>query len=140
MSHQCNNVMLKCMDFRLQNKTLSWIKENYYFGDCDVISNAGSGKALVDGTPEVKEFILNEIGISYERHGAKNVILVHHSDCGAYKSYNFANIEEEKTKQIEDMRKEETIIKEKFPDVTIIKIWAQMNDENGNDIEFQKIV
>ncbi|MCK9393714.1 hypothetical protein M0Q03_02820 [bacterium] len=127
------------MDFRLQNKTLNWIKENCYFGDCDVISNAGSGKALVDGTPEVREFILNEIGISYEKHGARNFIIVHHSDCGAYSSYNFANTEEEKTKQIEDMEKEEAIIKERFPDVIVTKVWAQMNDSDGNDIEFQKV-
>ena len=139
MTHQCKNLMLKCMDFRLQNNTLNWLKENGYFGDCDVISNAGSGKALVDESPETKEFILKEIGISYEKHGARNIIIIHHSDCGAYSSYNFANEEEEKTKQIEDMRSEETIIKERFPDVTVIKVWAQMKDPDGNNVDFQTI-
>lgn len=139
MSHQCNNIMIKCMDYRLQNKTLNWIKENNYFGDCDVISNAGSGKALIDGSPDIKEFILNEIKIGYERHSAKNVIIIHHSDCGAYKDYNFANNEEEKAKQIADMIEEEKIIKEKFPEMNVIKIWAQIKDEDNNVIEFEKV-
>jgi len=128
--------MLKCMDFRLQNNTLGWLKENGYFGDCDVISNAGSGKVLVDGTPDAKEFILNEINISYEKHGARNIIIIHHSNCGAYSSYEFTTTEDEKKKQLEDMSIEESIIKERFPDVTIIKVWAQMKDLDGNEVEF----
>jgi len=137
MSHQCKNLMLKCMDFRLQKNTLGWLQESGYFGDCDVISNAGSGKVLADGTIDAKEFVLNEIGISYEKHGARNIIIVHHSDCGAYSSYNFATPEEEKVKQLEDMAIEEAIIKERFPEITVVKVWAQMKDQEGKEVEFQ---
>jgi len=127
------------MDFRLQKNTLGWLQQNGYFGDCDVISNAGSGKVLADGTADAKEFVLSEIGISYEKHGARNIIIVHHSDCGAYSSYNFTTPEEEKAKQLEDIAIEEALIKERFPGITVVKVWAQMKDSEGNEVEFQII-
>lgn len=139
MSHNCKNLMLKCMDFRLQGSTLGWLKENGYFGDCDVISNAGSGKVLADGPQDAKQFILDEIGISYEKHGVRNIIIVHHSDCGAYGSYNFSTAEEEKKKQLEDMETEELIVKERFPEVSIVKVWAQMKDPDGHEVDFEII-
>ncbi|MCK9578689.1 hypothetical protein M0R01_04365 [bacterium] len=125
------------MDFRLQGKTLEWLQENGYFGDCDVISNAGSAKVLADGSPDAKEFILNEIGLSCEKHGVKNIIIIHHSDCGAYTTHDLKTPEEEKAKQLKDMEIEKSLIKERFPEVTIIKVWAQMKDLDGKEVDFQ---
>ncbi|MDD4409922.1 MAG: hypothetical protein PHW52_04715 [Candidatus Pacebacteria bacterium] len=128
------------MDFRLQNQTLNWLKENGYFGDCDVVSVAGSSKGIADDNEDVRSFLMNQIKISHDLHGAENIILVHHSDCGAYKgSYDFATPQEEEAKQKEDIFKVEGLIKESFPDMSVIKVWAKMNDENGNDVIFKKI-
>ncbi len=51
-------------------------------------------------------------------------------------SYQFNDYKEEKEKQIEDMLKTESIIKEKFPDMTIEKVWAELEEDN---VSFSKI-
>ncbi len=126
------------MDFRLVKETRRWMEENGYLSNCDVVSLAGASKEMLDGGEEARELILKQIGLANTLHGASEVILVHHSDCGAYKnSYNFASPDEEKKKQLEDMAKTETMIKNKFVDMKVTKVWAQLQDENGKAIDFQ---
>ncbi len=138
--HKCKNILFKCMDFRMQAQTLEWLKQNGYFGDCDVISIAGSSKSIADDNEEVRNFLTEQIRISHELHGSENVILVHHSDCGAYKgSYQFKSLEEERNQQEQDMNKVEILINQLFPDMNVIKIWAEMQDENGQNVVLKKI-
>jgi hypothetical protein len=123
----------------MQAQTLAWLKENGYFGDCDVVSIGGSTKGIADENVDIRNFLLDQIRISHDLHGAKNAIIIHHSDCGAYKTYAFANPAEEETRQTEDMNKTEQIILKEFPDMTIIKVWAKMNDENGESVTFTRL-
>lgn len=124
----------------MQAQTLEWLKQNGYFGDCDVISIAGSSKSIADDNEEVRNFLTEQIRISHELHGSENVILVHHSDCGAYKgSYQFKSLEEERNQQEQDMNKVEILINQLFPDMNVIKVWAEMQDENGQEVFFKKI-
>lgn len=137
--HTCSAILIKCIDFRLQTETRRWLHENNLAGDCDVVSLAGASKGLSEEEPIVN-LILKQIRISHELHGAKQVILIHHSDCGAYKSiYTFKNALEEKTTQIDDMKKSEEIIKENFPDMAVKKIWGQMNDSEGKSVTFEDV-
>lgn len=138
--HVCSTIIFKCIDFRLQTETRRWLHENNLAGDCDVVSLAGSSKGLSENEMSIVNLLIKQIEISHDLHGAKQVILIHHSDCGAYKrSYSFANENEERIKQIHDMRKSEEIIKNNFPDMTVIKVWAQMQDPNGKSVDFQII-
>lgn len=140
MSHSCSSIIFHCMDFRLINAIRRWMQEQKLIDNCDVISIAGASKIIVDGNEIQRNVFLDQIDISCRLHASKNVILLHHSDCGAYKnSYDFSSPEEEKKKQLEDMVLAEKIIKERFPSVEVIKIWAQMNDFDGINIEFHKI-
>ncbi|PIR12886.1 hypothetical protein COV49_03920 [Candidatus Falkowbacteria bacterium CG11_big_fil_rev_8_21_14_0_20_39_10] len=128
------------MDFRLVEQTRKWMKQEGLLGDSDEVSLAGASKEIVDGDEQVRELLLKQIKISCDLHCACQVVLLHHSDCGAYKaSYNFKSKEEEKQKQLEDMAKVEGIIKERFKGLNIIKIWAQMKDDNGGEVEFYKV-
>jgi carbonic anhydrase len=128
------------MDFRLINKTREWMNQNNLIGDADVVSIAGSSKALVDGNKEIQEFILKQINISYNLHNARKVILLHHSDCGAYKAdYDFIDSEAEIAQQLEDMCAAEEIIKNSFEEIDVKKIWAQMKDPHGEDVEFSEL-
>jgi len=127
------------MDFRLFNRFVEWMKEQGYAGDCDTISLAGASKRIVDGE-EAQNILLTQLDISIKLHNSGRVILVHHSDCGAYaQSYQFANAEEEKRKQIEDMQKAKDIIKSRHPDVVVVLIWAQLQDEDGKEIKFLEV-
>jgi len=126
------------MDFRLVKAVKDWMNETGYLGDCDVVGLAGASKELIDGGHQTRELILKQIITACSLHRASEVILLHHSDCGAYKSaYTFASPEEEKAKQIEDMEKAEAIIKEKFNDIKVKKVWAQMLDDHGDEVDFQ---
>jgi len=138
MSHNCKSILIHCIDFRLIEKTREWMKENKYLGDCDVVSLAGASKSIIDG--DGKDIILKQIGVCSKLHCGSNVILLHHSDCGAYKnSYDFKSKEEEKGKQMEDMENAAKIIKEAYPDMEVIKFWAEMKDGEGKEVEFIRI-
>ena len=140
MSHQCKSILIHCMDFRLMKATKQWMEKQGYMGDCDVVSLAGASKELVDGSEQVRDLIMKQIKVSYELHGARQVILLHHSDCGAYKlSYNFASPEQEKEKQLEDTKKASDLILKIFPDINIITIWAQLLDPSGEEVKFNQI-
>ena len=138
MSHSCKAILIHCIDFRLISQTINWMQANGYLGDCDVVGLAGASKELVDGGHQTRELILKQIDISCDLHHASEVILLHHSDCGAYKaSYSFKNVDEEKAKQTEDMNRAEEIIKERFKDINIKKVWAKMLDEHGEKVDFE---
>ncbi|MDD2274291.1 MAG: hypothetical protein PHI91_00260 [Candidatus Pacebacteria bacterium] len=129
--HNCQNIVFHCIDFRLINETNDFIKNNY--GGSDIVSVAGSSKEIADGN----SYLLKQIEISHNLHHSSKVVLIHHSDCGAYKSsYQFNSPEEEKEKQVKDLLKIELIIKERFPDMTVEKIWAELGE---NNVTFSKL-
>jgi len=129
------------MDFRLMPEFVRFLKDKNLLGDCDEISLAGAGKELVDGYITVREFLLKNIKISLQLHGSKRVFLLHHSQCGAYAaSYSFASPAEEKAKQIADMKIAEKSIKGRFPEMEVLKFWAELLDDDGHHIEFSEVV
>lgn len=139
MAHICKNLLIRCMDFRLRSELLRWIDESGLFeGGFDVISLAGASKSLADGSDEIKDFFLKQVSVSTELHHADRVIVFHHSDCGAYaKDYSFASPEDERAKQIEDMKKARAILKEKYPQADVVLAYGQLKDEHGEKVEFE---
>jgi carbonic anhydrase len=136
-THSCPNIIFHCIDFRLINETRAFINEKYGTGKYDIVSVAGSSKEIADNNEIIKNYLLKQIKISHDLHESRKIILIHHSDCGAYNGcYQFTSQEEEKQKQIEDMKKTEIVIKEVFPDVLVEKVWAQMLDPHGEKVSF----
>jgi len=153
--HYCPVIVYHCIDFRLIKETMRFIDERYGLGKCDIVSVAGAGKGIADKEKEEENgenineeriiddhknfrcYLLRQAKLSYNLHGSRKVVLIHHSDCGVYNnSYVFNSGEEEKQKQIEDMRKAEVVIKKLLPDVTVEKVWAQMLDPHGEKVNF----
>lgn len=138
MAHVCKNLLIRCMDFRLGHGLKSWLEENELFEDgYDVISLAGASKGLVDEGDGVRNYFLKNISVSIDLHCAERIVLLHHSDCGAYGEYQFASAEEEKLRQIEDMRKAKGILQEKFPKAQVILTWAELKDPHGHETDFE---
>ncbi|MBU4338110.1 hypothetical protein KKB43_02025 [Patescibacteria group bacterium] len=127
------------MDFRLNNAIDEWVdKSGLFEGGHDVISLAGSSKVLADGSEELKNNLLSNVAVSTELHQAEKVIICHHSDCGAYaQSYRFNSPSEEKEKQIEDMKKSQSAILKKYPNIKIVLVWAELKDCHGKKIDFE---
>ncbi len=141
MSHICKNLLIRCMDFRLNEETKKWIKESGLFGgEFDIISLAGASKDIIDGSTEIKDNFLRHIGVSVDLHQVEKIIIFHHSDCGAYAlDYKFDFPEEEKKKQLEDMKKAKVIILEKYPKVEVVFVWGELKDKVGEEIKFDVI-
>ena len=138
--HNCSTIIIHCIDFRLINKIREWMDENGLKNDSDVLSLAGGIKDLVDGSKEIQDFILKQIGVSYNLHNARKVIIIQHSDCGAYKtSYNFIDGEDEFAQQLEDTNTAEEMIKNYYDDIAVEKIWIQMKDPHGEEVEFTEL-
>ena len=140
MAHNCKNILFHCMDFRLTERIREWMGKEKLLGDCDVVAVAGSAKDLVDGSPGEKEMLLKQIGISAKLHQAKNVILMNHTQCGAYaQSYRFVNEDEEIKRHELDLAKAEKIINNRFADLTVFKLIVIMKDPGGKVVEFMKL-
>lgn len=132
MSHGCKNLILHCMDFRLQPFIEEWKKTKGISGDVDVMSIAGSCKDLANydiGTCEANH-VMSNIILAYEKHGVRNIILTQHEDCGAYGGKTaFVNDEAEKAKVVGDMIKTKKALLEKFPDLKVEMFRIKMAGE-----------
>lgn len=129
------------MDFRLNDELEKWTKKSKLLeGGFDIISLAGASKDLAGGSEEVKSNLMKHISISADFHKIERIIIFHHSGCGAYAAdYKFISAEEEKEKQLEDMKKSKGIILAKYPEVKMVFVWGELKDEDGKKIEFETI-
>lgn len=135
MSHTCSSALIRCIDFRLTSAINKWMEEKGIMDDCDVISIAGISKAIAEN-PEGTDakFVLNQIQLSHKLHDIKTLYLVHHTDCGAYGGHsNFDNLEIEKERYSEDMRKTKAVINNLIPDLEVKFVLADIT-EQGIDI------
>lgn len=141
MSHTCKNLLIRCMDFRLRDELTRFIENSQWFeGGFDVVSVAGAGKALRDENETVQDYFLRQVKVSEGLHAAKRIILLHHSQCGAYaQSYDFADAAEEKAKQLSDMREIKTKLLQNFPHLEVVMIWAELQADDGSRIDFQVV-
>lgn len=80
-THSCSNLIISCIDFRIQELVHPWIHNTFPHDQFDYAAFAGSVKNL--------GFAEKQIGISHNLHHIKDVILIEHEDCGAYKKRNF---------------------------------------------------
>lgn len=141
MSHTCKNLLIRCMDFRLRDELTRFIESSELFeGGFDVVSVAGAGKTLCDENATVQDYFLRQVKVSEGLHSASRIILLHHSQCGAYaQSYTFADAVEEKEKQLADMRNIKAKLLEHYPQMEVVMVWAELQEEDGSRIDFQVV-
>jgi carbonic anhydrase len=127
------------MDFRLGKAMKGFMEEHGMMDDADLVSFAGSAKNIVN--PETREFALRQIEISKSLHGMKEVVLVAHTDCGAYGgSKSFETPETEYAKMTGDLKEARDIVKAKWPELEA-KLWLAHIEETGDEkkIWFEEI-
>lgn len=126
------------MDFRLGKAIKGYMEDKAILGDCDIVSVAGAVKTIV--SPEndnQKEYLLGQISTSKRLHGISEVILMNHTDCGAYGGHKaFGSADEEKDKHAADMFKAAEIINAEHPELTIRKVLAKIDD---HEVSFEEI-
>jgi carbonic anhydrase len=82
--YHCDAAIVWCFDNRFQLGFSKYLKRLGVVNS-DPIKIAGGAKSLVSPEQERdREFVLEQIRKSIKLHGTKRVILMLHSDCGAY--------------------------------------------------------
>ncbi len=126
----CKNMIVQCMDFRIQPAIGKWLTEKGYAGDTDCVSFAGSC--------EEKELVMRMVDLSCRIHGTEHIILTMHEDCGAYGgSAAFESSELERDTLVADMMRVRSAIREKHPKVSVTTHWIIRHDNTWKLVEVQ---
>lgn len=72
---------INCMDGRVQEPVLEWMKERYGADHVDMITEPGPDKIMAEGPSELIDSIKNRVMISVKGHGSRVIALVSHDDC-----------------------------------------------------------
>ncbi len=101
MSHTADAFVVACIDFRFQ-KYLRSFEDKYLAGKTyDFIGFAGATKNL--------DLIMGQLDISVQLHQIKQVVLIHHEECGAY------GAESTPERHGADLKKAKSAILAKYP-------------------------
>ena len=140
--HKCKALVLHCMDFRFKPRIHEFLTGEGIMGDFDDVSVAGACKNFVSPQNDAeREFMLRQIEISRRLHGIGEVILMNHTDCGAYGGRAaFESLEAEHRKHAEDMEASKKMILERWPELKVKKILIKLvADGHHRQIEFEEL-
>jgi carbonic anhydrase len=131
--HSCEAVVLCCIDFRFWRETLEFVEKELRLKDFDFPSLPGAAKAI----NEKSDLALGCVSVPCDLHHAKKIVIVNHSDCGAYGGSSKFNGDSEAEQKFheEELQKARSIISEKYPDKEVILVYAKLVDD-GENIEF----
>jgi hypothetical protein len=129
---------------------IRYIETEFGFIDLDVLTTAGGSKTIslcdVDCNVDEKESLFFELKnrslwIDFEKylsHGAKTVVIVDHSNCGAWREFQ-GEIEEEKEHR-KSLVKAGEIITSKCKQIgRVILLYAIIDNSAGELIEIKEI-
>ncbi len=111
--HTCDAIIVSCIDFRFQKYVRNWLDKNLKDKNYDYVGFAGSTKEL--------DTILKQIAISVRLHNIKQVILMHHEECGAYGQ------ESTPQKHAAELKKAQNAILALYPKLKINLYYLRMN-------------
>lgn len=114
-----------CMDYRYIDAALRFVKQQLGVNAYDVKTDAGGTKALLNGDPSVRAWILSNVKLAYHRHGVRTVVLVHHEDCAAYGgSSAFKDGAEETACHAQQLAMAASLLRSAFPRLTVRMFYA----------------
>jgi len=113
--HTCDAFVVTCIDFRFQKYLKKWLEKNMANKTYDYVGFAGATKDL--------ETIKKQLDISVRLHHIKEVVLIHHEDCGAYGPESTHN------RHAEDLNKAKKIISGKYPNLSISLFYLHLDGE-----------
>jgi len=129
MKHTCKGAILHCIDFRLGPSIKAWLEKEGLLGDCDIISVAGAAKNM--------DVPVAQLELSHKLHETSVIILMNHTDCGAYGGRAaFESNEDETETHFQAMKEAKELLMEKFPDIQVRTVLARIA-ENG-EISFEE--
>jgi hypothetical protein len=116
------------MDWRLHPQVEDQLVARYGAG-LDLVTVAGGVKALVE-EPDgpVASFLARHVDISRRLHSSRRVVLVNHTDCGAYGGQAaFATTGEEHERHAGHLREASRLLRARFPGLAVELLLAHVN-------------
>jgi carbonic anhydrase len=134
--HTCEAVVLACIDFRFWKETMKFVEEEMGIESYDFPKMPGAAKAVNDCQNEV-DVPMMCIGVPCDLHHVKKIVIVNHSDCGAYggsAQFNGDDDAEQRFHEGELKKAKEKILKY-YPGKEVVLVYAKLVDD-GENIEF----
>lgn len=137
--HKAKTLLIHCIDFRFIKKIKEWMEKEGLLGECDVVTLAGAVQNIISPKNEAeKELVLRQIDIAKRLHDIDEVILMNHTDCGAYGGRDaFTNELAEEEKHELDLREARAFVLSRFPSLKARLILARI-DRKGN-VNFNEV-
>ena len=104
-NHNCDSLLVACIDFRFQKFIRNWIEKNMNNKTYDYVGFAGASRDL--------KTILKQLDISVRLHKITQIVLIHHEDCGAYGK------ESTPKRHATDLKKAKKQILKLYPDLKV---------------------
>ena len=107
---------IHCMDGRIQEPVIKYLKENYSITYVDTITEPGPCKILAENNNKILiKSIIERVEISIHKHKSKLIAISGHHDCAG----NPCN----KETQEDQIKKSIKYCKNIYPDIEIIGLW-----------------
>lgn len=108
---------IHCMDGRIQEPIINYIKANFDIEYIDIITEAGPNGVIANRTSEEAiNSIHKRIIISTELHGSDHIFIAGHYDC--------AGNPVSKDVHLRHIDKSAEYIQSKYPEAVIVKLWV----------------
>ena len=123
--HKTKYLIIDCSDARFERgtKKMRSIEE---IEPADRITIPGAGKRIAERNPDA----LNDVKLLVEKHGIKEIYIIHHSGCAAYaiagKSFLPEEIEKEEQFHTEQLLKIKAVLNEIVPAVKVSLRYAKV--------------
>ena len=121
-AHECDSLVVMCMDFRFHAKIAEIIAHSGY-RQFDLVALPGGSRSITDEGS--REAVLSAIEIGVTVHKVRRVIIVDHVDCRAYGgSEAFKDAEEEERRHTDALLEASRIVREKVPGLEVVPVYA----------------
>jgi carbonic anhydrase len=108
---------INCMDGRVQEPVIAWMKNEYAAQSVDLITEAGPNRVLSANTDQhAVESIKSRIDILVRKQGSNVIAIVGHYDCAGN-----PNGEEV---QLDDTFAARELVKSWYPECTVLGLWV----------------
>ena len=113
--------VINCMDGRIQESVISYIKKKYNVLFVDMITGAGPVKILSNKKIENLEPIISCIDISLKQHKSKGIAIVAHYDCAGNP------ISDEEQKKL--LKKSVAFLSDKYINISVCGLWVDKDQK-----------
>ncbi len=125
---ECIALVISCMDYRFQAPMHAWLKKMGLESRYDLVCLPGATKDFE------QRGLMEFVNLAVELHKIREVHVVHHEDCGAYRLAGWQK-EHELPAQQEDMKKAKRVITERHPQLRV-KLWfLRLNREEPEELQ-----